>query len=339
MARRRDGTVGIDGIVGMVTALALLSACGGSAGEDTASAGSAPVPTLYWLDVYSNAVHRATGPDFEDAEVLVEGTDQGPDGIGVDLEGGRLYWTSMGDPFGGTGELGGEHPPPGTLQRARLDGTGVERIVDPGLTRTPKQLALDLEHDHVYWADREGATLWRAGLDGSDPTPLVTGHGLRELVGVALDVPAGRLYFSDRTGKHIWRAGLDIPAGQTAQDRTDLEVVVASSGTSMPIDLAIDHDADLLYWTDRMAGTLQRAHLDLPMGQTAETRTDVETVLDDLDEPIGIALDPANDRLYVTELGRGVSEATLDGEDLRRVGRAAGTTGVVLVHQPEDDAD
>lgn len=322
----------------VVAGLVLLSACGGSARQDEVSAQRAPVPTLYWLDVYANAVHRATGPDFEDAEVLVEGTDQGPDGIGVDLEGGRLYWTSMGDPFGGTGQLGGEHPPPGTLQRARLDGTDVERIVAPGLTRTPKQLALDLEHDHVYWADREGATLWRAGLDGSDPTPLVTGHGLRELVGVALDVPAGHLYFSDRTGGHLWRAGLDVPAGQTADDRTDLEAVVVTEGTSMPVDVAIDPDAGRLYWTDRLAGTVQRVGLELPEGQTAETRTDVETVLDGLEEPIGIALDAPNDRLYVTELGRGVSEATLDGEDLRRVGRATGTTGVVLVHQPPPDA-
>ena len=325
--------------IGIVLGLALLTACGGSGADgDVTAAERAPVPTLYWLDVYANAVHRSTGPDYEDAEVVVEGTDQGPDGIGVDVEGGRLYWTSMGDPFGGTGELGGEHPPPGTLQRADLDGTDVERIVEPGLTRTPKQLALDVEHDHVYWADREGATLWRAGLDGSDPTPLVRGHGLRELVGVALDVAGGRLYFSDRTGRHVWRAGLDLPAGQTADDRTDLEMVVEATGTSMPVDVAIDHDAGQLYWTDRLAGTLQRAGLELPEGQTARTRTDVETVLDGLEEPIGIALDAPNDHLYVTELGRGVSEATLDGEELRRVGRATGTTGVVLVHLPPPDA-
>ena len=325
--------------LGIVTGLALLSACGGAAGEVEASADRTDGPTLYWLDVYANAVHRATGPDFGDAEVVVQGTDQGPDGIAVDLEEGQLYWTSMGDPFGGTGELApGEHPPPGTLQRAQLDGTRVERIVEPGLTRTPKQLALDLEHDHVYWADREGATLWRAGLDGSDPTALVTGHGLRELVGVALDVPAGRLYFSDRTGRHVWRAGLDVPAGETAANRTDLEVVVATSGTSMPVDVAIDHDAGHLYWTDRLAGTLQRAGLELPAGSTPETRTDVETVLDGLEEPIGIALDPADDRLYVTELGRGVSQATMDGDDVRRVGRATGTTGVVVVPGPPPDA-
>jgi hypothetical protein len=63
----------------------------------------------------------------------------------------------------------------------------------------------------------------------------------------------------------------------------------------------------------------------------------VETVLDGLEEPIGIALDVPNDRVYVTELGRGVTEVGLDGEDPRRVGRAAGTTGVVLVHQPAQD--
>jgi len=50
--------------------------------------------------------------------------------------------------------------------------------------------------------------------------------------------------------------------------------------------------------------------------------------------PIGLSLDVLNDRLYYGELGRGVSEASLDGEDPRRVGRATGVTGVTLVHLP-----
>ena len=64
----------------------------------------------------------------------------------------------------------------GTLQRANLDGTGVERIVEPGITQTPKQMALDLEDQHIYWSDREGAKVWRhhGGHDRPPPGPVTT---------------------------------------------------------------------------------------------------------------------------------------------------------------------
>lgn len=41
------------------------------------------------------------------------------------------------------------------------------------------------------------------------------------------------------------RAGLDIPAGETAQNRSDIEVL--RSGLPAPIDLHLD--GDRLYWT------------------------------------------------------------------------------------------
>ena len=102
----------------------------------------------------------------------------------------------------------------------------------------------------------------------------------------------------------------------------------------MPVDLAIDQQNRQLYWTDRLAGTVTRAGLDVPAGQTPATRTDLVTVVERLDEPIGIALDVSADRLYYGELGQGVSQVTLDGEDAREVGRATGVTGIALVHEP-----
>lgn len=328
----RPGTV-----AAVVASLALaVAACGGSDDDSAATAVAqvstpATTPTLYWLDVSENAVYRATGPQFDDAARLVAPTDLGPDGVDVDVAGGYVYWTSMGLKWTDSYDVVSTG---GSLQRAKLDGTDVQRIVEPGLTVVPKQLTLDVERDHVYWADREGATLWRARLDGSEPQPLVRGHGIAEVVGVALDPERGHVYFSDRTSKRIHRASMTMPAGQTAEDRTDIEVVVQFDEAAMPIDLAVDVENGHLYWTDRFLGTVQRVALDLPAGSTPDERSDRVTVVDRLIEPIGLSLDVPHDRLYVGVLGGAVYEAALDGSDQRKVAQTGSVTGVALVHVP-----
>jgi DNA-binding beta-propeller fold protein YncE len=315
--------------------LLLLVACGGGAadgaGVDAAAARPAG-PTLYWLDIMNDDVYRATGPDFSDGTVVVDQTDTAPDGVAVDPAAGTLYWSAMGDLFG----FGG-----GSLQRSGLDGSGVQRIVEPGITTTPKQLALDLVHGRVYWADREGASLWRSGLDGSDAQPVVSGHGLVEVIGVAVDAEGDRVYFTDRMTKTIYRAGLEVPAGQAAGDRTDVEELVVLPAAASPIDLALDLRHRRLYWTDRQLGTVSRAGLDVPPGETAAGRTDVETVVEGLTEPIGIAIDAARGTLYYGQLGDGlagrpgtITEASLDGTSPREVARSTTVTGLAVADVP-----
>jgi hypothetical protein len=224
----------------------------------------------------------------------------------------------------------------GSLQRANLDGTMVETIVMPGVAQTPKQMQVDLVNKHAYWGDREGAKVWRSGLDGSMPTAIVSEHGLREVVGIALDVPAGKFYFSDRMGKKILRANIDMPAGQTGANRMDIEELLVLTGNATPIDLDIDHDKKMLYWTDRSLGTVHSANLDIPAGQTAMNRSDAKTLVTGLVEPIGMSLDVKINKMYFSELGGQVSEAALDGTALKRgLLRSGSASGVVLVHMPK----
>jgi hypothetical protein len=117
----------------------------------------------------------------------------------------------------------------------------------------------------------------RAELDGSHIETLVqTGHGdadrldaTRHCVGVAIDPARGHLYWTQKgpsnggLGK-ILRAGIDIPAGHTAADRGDIEVLF--DGLPEPIDLDLDLDTRMLYWTDRgdppRGNTVNRAPMD-----------------------------------------------------------------------------
>jgi hypothetical protein len=302
------------------------SQAGMSGAAGTAGAGPMveTIPTLYWLDIMSNRVMRTQ--DFMDGEAIVMRTGTAPDGVAVDVAGGKVYWTNMGSLLGTGG---------GSVQRANLDGSGVETIIPSGTAQTPKQMQLDLTNQKLYFCDREGAKVWRAELDGSNPEAIVSGHGFQQLVGVAIDAAAGKFYFSDRNGRKILRANIEMPAGETGANRTDIEELFVFGSGAMPIDLDLDTENGFLYWTDRQLATVNRAGLEIPAGQTASNRDDAEELVDGVVEAIGISLDVPNNKLYFSELGGTVSEAALDGSGARGIVSSVSATGVAIAHLPK----
>jgi sugar lactone lactonase YvrE len=300
------------------------------AGASTPPTMPADAPTkavVYWLDILANSVWRANADGSGAAAIVTGNGVSAPDGVAVDVEDGHLYWTNMGSALGGANL--------GTVQRATLDGTSVETIVPAGVGNTFKQMTIDHVSHKVYWCDREGAKVWRSNFDGSQHEVLVSGHGIDQAVGVALDVPRAQFYFTDRNARKILRAGFQMPAGQNDMTRTDLEELFVFAAGAMPIDLDLDLDQRMIYWTDRSLGTVQRASMDLPAGQSASTRKDAQMLVTGLSEPIGISLDLKAGTMYFGELsGSGVSRANLDGSNRVPVARSGSITGVTLVHLP-----
>jgi hypothetical protein len=162
---------------------------------------------------------------------------------------------------------------------------------------------MDKKNGKLYWADREGMRIMRCNLDGSKiETVIETGHGdsdrrdsTKWCVGIAVDAEHGQIYWTqkgpDKAGKgRIFRAGVEIPKGQTAANRTDIEVLF--DNLPEPIDLDLDLDNRMLYWTDRgdppRGNTVNRAPMD---GDTKKKMQAPEIVLTHLMEGIGIALD------------------------------------------------
>jgi hypothetical protein len=185
----------------------------------------------------------------------------------------------------------------------------------------------------------------RCDLDGSKVETLVqTGQGDDDrrdqtnwCVGVAVDHVAGHLYWTQKgpdnagLGK-ILRAGIGIPAGESAARRSDIEVVFKD--LPEPIDLEIDHTTRTLYWTDRgdppHGNTVNRAPL-TEIGSVAP-----EIVATHLMEGIGIALDPANDRMFFTDLGGSIYVAALDGSAQRPIRALQGNlTGIAYAEVPD----
>ena len=155
-------------------------------------------------------------------------------------------------------------------------------------------------------------------------------------VGVAVDHVGGHLYWtqkgpSDAGLGRILRAGIDVPTGESAAHRSDIEVVFKD--LPEPIDLEIDHTTRILYWTDRgdppTATPSTGLHLD-DIG-----RTEPEIVSTHLMEGIGIALDPAHNRMFVTDLGGNIYVSALDGSGHRPIRALQGNlTGIAYAEVP-----
>ena len=286
---------------------------------------------LFVLDVSASGRQIfSVNPDGTDKRVLVTGAPL-PDGIVVDAEAGHIYWTNMDNPSLDTG----------SIERADLDGGNRRVIVAPGVTWTPKQIHLDKANGKLYWCDREGMRVMRANLDGSTVETLVqTGKGdadrrdqTRWCVGITIDPKRGQIYWTQKGPDNaekgrLLRAGVEIPKGQTAANRTDIEVVY--DHLPEPIDLELDLDHRVLYWTDRgdppRGNTVSRVSIDAPAGQTPEI------VFTHLMEGIGIALDVPGDRMFMTDFAGSIYSAKLDGSEKRTLLYGQGNlTGIAYV--------
>jgi DNA-binding beta-propeller fold protein YncE len=309
-----------------------------SAAKSKSSKGTtkATLGRLFVLDLSDGRV-LSCKPDGSDLKTIVSEGRRLPDGIAVDVAGGHIYWTNMGNPVANDG----------SIERADLDGKNLKHIVPPGGTFTPKQLQLDKKNGKLYWCDREGMRVMRSNLDGSKIETLVDtsegearpGKDLKKwCVGIALDVERGKVYWTqkgaDKAGQgRIFRSNLEIPEGQTPANRQDIEVLY--NNLPEPIDLDLDLGNRIMYWTDRgdppRGNTVNRA----PMDATNGYRPEPEIVFNHLMEGIGLALDLDNGRMFVTDLAGSVYSANLDGSNKKPLLFAQGNlTGIAYAELP-----
>jgi hypothetical protein len=299
------------------------------------TAGSkATVGRLFVLDLSGGRVF-SLNTDGSNQKVIVTEC-RHPDGIVVDVGTKHIYWTNMGVP----------NLSDGSIERADLDGLNRKTIISEGGTFTPKQLHLDKKNAKLYWADREGMRVMRCNLDGSNIETLVeTGHGDADrsdakkwCVGIAVDSERGQIYWTqkgpDKGGQgRIFRAGTEISEGQTAVNRTDIEVLFHD--LPEPIDLDLDLNNRMMYWTDRgdppRGNTVNRA----PMDGDPKKPQAPKILLTHLMEGIGIALDLKGERMFLTDLAGSVYSAQLNGSDKKELLYDQGNlTGIAYAELP-----
>ena len=149
------------------------------------------------------------------------------------------------------------------MRRSNLDGSNVVTLVPAGGTYTPKQMRVDPPSGKLYWSDREGMRVQRSNVDGSSVETLVT-------------------------------------TGTAATDRMD--------ESRWCVGMAIDTAGGWFYWTQKGGdnagvGSIRRAHIQMPAGQTSTNRTDIEILFSGLPEPIDLELDLEAGMIYWADRG------------------------------------
>src|SRR5262249_4966200 len=119
----------------------------------------------------------------------------------------------------------------------------------------------------------------------------------------------------------------EFQKGENAANRSDIEVLF--DGLPEPIDLELDLNNRLMYWTDRgdppRGNTVNRAAMDADFAK----RPSPEILLTHLMEGIGISLDREGNRMFLTDLAGTVYSARLDGSEKKPVLVAQGNiTGI-----------
>ncbi|KFY15545.1 hypothetical protein V491_05645 [Pseudogymnoascus sp. VKM F-3775] len=245
----------------------------------------------------------------------------------------------------------------GCIRSSTLSGGDITTILPPGAVHTPKQITADRTNGYLYVSDREGMRILRFKPDGSDLTvliqngdftnPLHKADQTRWCVGIAVD-PIHRLLYWSQKGPSkgsqggIMRAGLDIPKGETAESRSDIEVLFR--GLPEPTDLEVGERGEVLYWCDRG---------ELPLGNTVncasvargggvvdgeERKSELEKKLGyrilvgGLHEAIGLQVDVKGGFIYASDLGGSVYRFNIDGSGKQKIYEAeCAFAGVALV--------
>lgn len=193
---------------------------------------------MYWADIVANNIQRAN-LDGTEIEELVD-VDLGheldnPSGLALDLEAGKMYWVDRGRTSGS-----------GRIERANLDGTEIETLIDENL-EDANDIALDPVSGAMYWTDGQygTSTIWTSDLDGLDAEPLLTPIGqIRQFL---IDDESGRIYWAE-WGTKIQHSNLD-----------GNEIADLVTGAGSPERLTLVDGS--IYWLENGNGLIRRVSL------------------------------------------------------------------------------
>lgn len=261
---------------------------------------------IYWTDFGTQTISQSNldGSDIQEV-IALPGTGALRD-IALDIAGGMIYWTHV-DPYG----------PHAMIQRARLNGAGIETLVRD--YDNPHSLVLELDTQRMYWGNTGGQDrISRSDLNGAGVEVWIA-RPLLVAEGMAIDTVGGKILWADRGVGAILSANLNTR-----------EVSTVVSGINQPHGLALDRQAAKVYWTAWGSGKIQRANLD---GTSVE-----DLVVNRFDFHAGLALDISNRKMYWTDVAAGTIErADLDGRNNEILITGLGSPhGIALIDVPMD---
>jgi sugar lactone lactonase YvrE len=264
---------------------------------------------LWGLGFSGLGVTDARAQDYE-VNPIATGLNQ-PVGIAASALGdsSTLYFTEMPQAAMGVGTSGSN-----TVSKLSLS-TGDVSVLNRGDPQ-PTNLVQDAQ-GNLYWTSRAPGVIMMQSPSGDCA---ILAWGLQQPIGIALDAAGGNLYFTEDPTYGV--AGVN--GGENRVSRLNLVSgarTVLNALDPAPWNIAIGNNGDA-YFTCKSAGVI--IHQD---GITQKQ----SFLLTGLQQPTGIALDPAGENLYYTEVPTpGVAGANGGGNTISKYNLASGTT--TLVH-------
>ncbi len=199
----------------------------------------------------------------------------------------------------------------GRVLSANPDGSDL-KVLAEGRRTGPDGIVVDPSAGFVYWsnmgkASADDGSIDRVSIDGGEVTNVVPVGGTFTAKQMKLDKKHGKLYWSDREGMRIQRANLDgshietlVETGHGDEERKDQG--------RWCVGIALDVEKGKVYWTQKGGdnagvGVIRRANMEIPKGQTPANRSDIETLVAGLPEPIDLDLDLTSRMMYWTDRG------------------------------------
>ena len=263
---------------------------------------------LYWIDPGLQSIQQAN-LDGTEEEPLIPFDSDLPQGFALDASSKKLYWTRppaiATDASTDRMYLDRPNILDRKIQRANLDGSEVENLLEPGLISVD-HIALDESSNKIYWIDNRTEKIQRSNLNGDDVEELVI-SGFGRAGGLALDLQADKMYWTTSDGigtGHIERSNLN---------GSDREPVI-DSGLVAPHSLSLDVQSGKMYWIDLIDDirTIQRANLD---GTGIENLVNAAVY-----SPWEIALDLQAGKLYWADRANTkIHRSNLDGSQVEDV--------------------
>jgi 3-hydroxyacyl-CoA dehydrogenase len=200
----------------------------------------------------------------------------------------------------------------GRVLSANPDGSDLQTIVSEG-RKFPDGLTVDAAAGHLYWTnmnDRKAndGSILRSDLDGRNIMTIVPPGGAFTPKQLKLDTENRKLYWSDREGMRVMRANLDGSRIETLVDTSHGDPRPGPDPRKWCVGIAVDAQGGKIYWSQKGGdnageGSILRANLEIPAGQTPANRNDIELLYGDLPEPIDLDLDLTNRLMYWTDRG------------------------------------
>jgi len=195
---------------------------------------------IYFSDFETNEESKIWSMklDGSDAKVVVDGLFNAYQ-IAIDAQAGKIYWADEAD-YDDMGHIG----------RANLDGSQVEKNLVSKEEFASRGIALDPENNKMYYYSDDyysDYAIYVSNLDGTNEEVLIPdawGYAL------AVDTVRDKIYFHDQENG-LFMANLDGTA-----------VVQVAETDSYIYGIIIDYKHNKLLWSERDAGTINRANLD-----------------------------------------------------------------------------